>query len=133
MAAALFLLNGFALDGRGYREARRIGLSVRPLGATGLKTPRPAGAATRETAGRDPGRLPVRAGSGIHIRTMKSGFLMLLAVASAGLFARPVAAQTNGIFADFATSMGSFTVRLDEVRAPRATANFIGLATGVQA
>lgn len=58
---------------------------------------------------------------------------MLLAVASAGLFARPVAAQTNGIFADFATSMGSFTVRLDEVRAPRATANFIGLATGVQA
>ena len=42
-------------------------------------------------------------------------------------------AQTNGIFADFATSQGAFTVRLDEVRAPRATANFIGLATGQRA
>lgn len=39
-------------------------------------------------------------------------------------------AQTNGIFADFATSMGTFTVALDFARAPRAVANFIGLATG---
>lgn len=57
---------------------------------------------------------------------------MLLAVASAGFFARPAAAQTNGIFADFSTSMGAFTVMLDYVRAPRTTANFIGLATGAQ-
>ena len=41
-------------------------------------------------------------------------------------------AQTNGIFADIATSLGTFTVELDYVRAPRATANFIGLATGAQ-
>ena len=40
------------------------------------------------------------------------------------------AGQTNGIFADFSTSLGTFTIRLDEIRAPRAVANFIGLATG---
>jgi peptidyl-prolyl cis-trans isomerase A (cyclophilin A) len=45
----------------------------------------------------------------------------------------PSSAQTNGIFADFSTSMGAFTVRLDETRAPRAVANFIGLATGQRA
>lgn len=39
-------------------------------------------------------------------------------------------AQTNGIFADFATSMGNFTVWLDHERAPRAVASFAGLATG---
>ncbi len=38
--------------------------------------------------------------------------------------------QTNGIFADFSTSMGDFTVFLDHERAPRAVANFVGLATG---
>ena len=42
----------------------------------------------------------------------------------------PAEAQTNGIFADFATSLGTFTATLDYVRAPRAVANFIGLATG---
>src|ERR1035441_9392738 len=36
--------------------------------------------------------------------------------------------QTNGIFADFATSMGSFTCQLDYTNAPRTVANFIGLA-----
>ncbi|MGD9611681.1 MAG: peptidylprolyl isomerase [Kiritimatiellia bacterium] len=39
-------------------------------------------------------------------------------------------AQTNGIFADFSTSLGDFTVWLDHERAPRAVAGFMGLATG---
>jgi cyclophilin family peptidyl-prolyl cis-trans isomerase len=39
-------------------------------------------------------------------------------------------AQTNGIFADFSTSMGEFTVFLDHEAAPRAVASFVGLATG---
>lgn len=55
--------------------------------------------------------------------------MIIVAWAICGL-AGPAAAQTNGIFADFTTSMGAFTVRLDETRAPRAVANFIGLATG---
>jgi peptidyl-prolyl cis-trans isomerase A (cyclophilin A) len=38
--------------------------------------------------------------------------------------------QTNGIFADFTTSMGSFTCRLEYAIAPKAVANFMGLATG---
>jgi peptidyl-prolyl cis-trans isomerase A (cyclophilin A) len=41
--------------------------------------------------------------------------------------------QSNGIFADFTTSMGSFTCQLDYTNAPRTTANFIGLATGQRA
>jgi peptidyl-prolyl cis-trans isomerase A (cyclophilin A) len=41
--------------------------------------------------------------------------------------------QTSGIFADFTTSMGSFTCQLDFTNAPRTTANFIGLATGQHA
>jgi peptidyl-prolyl cis-trans isomerase A (cyclophilin A) len=36
----------------------------------------------------------------------------------------------NGIFADFTTSMGSFTCRLEYATSPKAVANFIGLATG---
>jgi peptidyl-prolyl cis-trans isomerase A (cyclophilin A) len=38
--------------------------------------------------------------------------------------------QSEGIFADFSTSMGDFAVRLDYERAPRAVASFVGLATG---
>lgn len=38
--------------------------------------------------------------------------------------------QTEGIFADFTTSMGNFTVWLDASNAPRAVASFVGLATG---
>jgi peptidyl-prolyl cis-trans isomerase A (cyclophilin A) len=53
------------------------------------------------------------------------GFLSLSVVASLG--------QTNGVYADFTTSMGSFTCRLDYTNAPRTTANFIGLATGHRA
>jgi cyclophilin family peptidyl-prolyl cis-trans isomerase len=50
-----------------------------------------------------------------------------------GLFASSAAGQTNGIFADFTTSMGSFTCQLDYTNAPRTSANFIGLATGQHA
>ena len=38
--------------------------------------------------------------------------------------------QAEGIFADFTTSMGDFTVWLDASNAPRAVASFVGLATG---
>ena len=38
--------------------------------------------------------------------------------------------QTEGIFADFSTSKGAFTVWLDHSNAPRAVASFVGLATG---
>jgi peptidyl-prolyl cis-trans isomerase A (cyclophilin A) len=41
--------------------------------------------------------------------------------------------QGNGIFADFTTSLGTFTCQLDYTNAPRTTANFIGLATGQRA
>ncbi len=57
--------------------------------------------------------------------------LLILCIALAGcgeLLSTP--ARAEGLFADFSTSMGDFTVRLDEERAPRAVANFIGLATG---
>lgn len=40
---------------------------------------------------------------------------------------------TNGIYAEFNTSMGSYTCRLDYAVAPKAVANFIGLATGERA
>ncbi len=43
---------------------------------------------------------------------------------------RAAPGQTNGIFADFSTSLGAFTVWLDHERAPRAVASFVGLATG---
>ena len=42
----------------------------------------------------------------------------------------PAWGQTNGIFADFSTSKGDFTVWLDYSNAPRAVASFMGLATG---
>jgi peptidyl-prolyl cis-trans isomerase A (cyclophilin A) len=50
-----------------------------------------------------------------------------------GLSGLPALGQTNGIFADFTTSLGSFTCQLDYTNAPRTTANFIGLATGQRA
>jgi cyclophilin family peptidyl-prolyl cis-trans isomerase len=53
--------------------------------------------------------------------------VILIAVAPAGQ------AQEEGLYADFDTSMGGFTCRLEPTRAPRATANFISLATGERA
>jgi peptidyl-prolyl cis-trans isomerase A (cyclophilin A) len=49
------------------------------------------------------------------------------------LAAAPCFGQTNGIFADFTTSMGNFTCQLSYSNAPAAVANFIGLATGERA
>lgn len=46
------------------------------------------------------------------------------------LIAARADAQTNGIFADFTTSLGSFTCQLSYSNSPVAVANFIGLATG---
>lgn len=60
-------------------------------------------------------------------RTIVSPAVLVLAVFS--LFS---AAGQNGIFADFTTSMGNFTCQLDYTNAPKAVANFVGLATGQQ-
>jgi peptidyl-prolyl cis-trans isomerase A (cyclophilin A) len=60
-------------------------------------------------------------------------FLSLLAVLCSLGFLAPTfraAGQANGIYADFATSMGSFTCKLEYAIAPKAVANFIGLAKG---
>jgi cyclophilin family peptidyl-prolyl cis-trans isomerase len=54
-------------------------------------------------------------------------------VALLGASAPAIMAQSNGIFADFTTSLGSFTCQLDYTNAPRTSANFIGLATGQRA
>ena len=43
------------------------------------------------------------------------------------------AQYANGIYAEFNTSMGSYTCRLEYTLAPKACANFIGLATGQRA
>jgi peptidyl-prolyl cis-trans isomerase A (cyclophilin A) len=50
-----------------------------------------------------------------------------------GLSTLVAVGQTSGIFADFTTSLGSFTCQLDYTNAPRTTANFIGLAIGQSA
>ena len=55
-----------------------------------------------------------------------AGLLALAGAPAAG-------AQSNGIFADFSTALGNFTVQLDYERAPRAVAAFVGLATGAGA
>ncbi len=58
---------------------------------------------------------------------------LLCLLALTVLAAVRTAAQTEGIFADFKTSLGSFTCRLDYAVAPKAVANFVGLATGEMA
>lgn len=67
---------------------------------------------------------------------MKKNFglhLLLLTLLAGVLGSVRSPAQANGIFADFTTSMGSFTCRLDYAVAPKTVANFIGLATGCRA
>lgn len=54
-------------------------------------------------------------------------FFTLVIASGSAFFAR---GQGEGIFAEFNTSMGSFTCRLEYAYAPKAVANFIGLATG---
>jgi peptidyl-prolyl cis-trans isomerase A (cyclophilin A) len=65
-------------------------------------------------------------------RPIRPALSVLLLVCLAGAALEAVG-QTNGIYADFTTSMGGFTCQLDYSNAPKATANFIGLATGARA
>jgi peptidyl-prolyl cis-trans isomerase A (cyclophilin A) len=64
---------------------------------------------------------------------MRAGIWRWLGIPFVTLFALPVFGQTNGIFADFTTSMGNFTCQLDYTNAPKTVANFVGLATGERA
>lgn len=48
------------------------------------------------------------------------------------VFAPVATLASDGIFADFTTSMGAFTVELDAVEAPRTVANFVSLAEGTR-
>lgn len=58
----------------------------------------------------------------------RTGFVFILALVFGNAFI--ARGQGEGIFAEFNTSMGSFTCRLEYAYAPKAVANFIGLATG---
>src|SRR5258708_14794550 len=64
---------------------------------------------------------------------MRFGIQRWIVLGFAVLVALPTFAQTNGIFADFTTSMGAFSCQLSYSNAPSAVANFIGLATGERA
>jgi peptidyl-prolyl cis-trans isomerase A (cyclophilin A) len=58
----------------------------------------------------------------------RTGFVLIAGLLlGTALIAR---GQGEGIFAEFNTSMGSFTCRLEYASSPKAVANFIGLATG---
>lgn len=60
--------------------------------------------------------------------------LSLLVLATALLLTTRSSAQyTNGIYAEFNTSLGSYTCALYYAQSPKAVANFIGLATGQRA
>jgi cyclophilin family peptidyl-prolyl cis-trans isomerase len=61
----------------------------------------------------------------------RTGFLLMMGLAFGHTFLAQ--GQGEGIFAEFNTSMGSFTCRLEYAYAPKAVANFIGLATGQKA
>ncbi|MBU4459493.1 MAG: peptidylprolyl isomerase [Verrucomicrobia bacterium] len=63
---------------------------------------------------------------------MSRGKLAVVGLAAVLGVAGLARGQSDGIFADFQTSMGSFTCRLDHVNAPRTVANFVGLATGAR-
>jgi peptidyl-prolyl cis-trans isomerase A (cyclophilin A) len=61
----------------------------------------------------------------------RTGFVFVIGLVFANAFL--ARGQGEGIFAEFNTSMGSFTCRLEYAYAPKAVANFIGLATGQKA
>lgn len=61
---------------------------------------------------------------------MRTRLAPLLTTGLVLFWALGASAQTNGIFADFTTSLGNFTCQLSYSNAPAAVANFIGLATG---
>ncbi|HOX04133.1 MAG TPA: peptidylprolyl isomerase [Candidatus Paceibacterota bacterium] len=54
----------------------------------------------------------------------------ILGMVLSGWIGLAAGADTEGIFADFTTSLGDFTCRLHYAEAPQAAANWIGLATG---
>jgi peptidyl-prolyl cis-trans isomerase A (cyclophilin A) len=58
---------------------------------------------------------------------------LALAAAWLGFCSTSRAAYTNGIYAEFNTTMGSYTCVLYYASAPKAVANFVGLATGQRA
>jgi cyclophilin family peptidyl-prolyl cis-trans isomerase len=58
----------------------------------------------------------------------RTGFVFILALVFGNAFVAK--GQGDGIFAEFNATMGSFTCRLEYAYAPKAVANFIGLATG---
>jgi cyclophilin family peptidyl-prolyl cis-trans isomerase len=66
--------------------------------------------------------------SGLHCPTSKSFLTCLLLTL---LLPLAITAQ-EGIFADFTTSLGTFTCELSYSRSPRAVGNFIALATGTR-
>ena len=77
----------------------------------------------------------VRAGADCHQQMSTAIFLRVkrpvIGVALLLGWASSSPAQyTNGIYAEFNTSMGSFTCRVEYAIVPKAVANFIGLATG---
>jgi peptidyl-prolyl cis-trans isomerase A (cyclophilin A) len=63
---------------------------------------------------------------------MRLGFWRWVGLALFSFVTVNSSAQTNGIFADFTTSMGSFTCQLSYSNSPFAVANFVGLATGAR-
>src|ERR1035438_5142148 len=66
----------------------------------------------------------------VFLRTMVQVVLVVIFL----VFAVDGSAQyTNGIYAEFNTSMGSYTCALYYAESPKAVANFIGLATGQRA
>ena len=64
------------------------------------------------------------------LRHLFSRSMLSLVVGAWCLAVFQAAGQTDGIYADFTTSMGSFICKLEYAVAPKAVANFIGLATG---
>lgn len=62
---------------------------------------------------------------------MKSRTLGILAALA--FFVSKLCAQTDGLYADFTTSLGNFSCSLNYTNAPKTVASFIGLATGEQA
>lgn len=63
-----------------------------------------------------------------HVFLRAAGWVLALSVVLPGA----AQTQTNGIFADFTTSLGNFTCQLSYSNSPVAVANFIGLATGAR-
>ena len=55
---------------------------------------------------------------------------VILVLTLVGFVSRGLGQYTNGIYAEFNTSMGSYTCALYYAQSPKAVANFIGLAAG---